>query len=117
MAFRSLEKFFPSLFKALINPASNKTSFFELLSPPYHLFGYNKKTIARLLRGHGFSIQEITIDGGLRTQNKLRNLLDSILRFTAETVNKITNGEMLPFYDLTVWATKEKLTSSSGEGE
>lgn len=117
MAFRFLEKFFPSLFKALINPASNKTSFFELLSPPYHLFGYNKKTIARLLRGHGFLIQEITIDGGLRTQNKLRNFLDSILRFTAETVNKITNGKMFPFYDLTVWATKEKLTSSSGEGE
>lgn len=115
MAF--LEKLFPSLFTALTNPASNKTSFFELLSPPYHLFGYNKKTISRLLRGHGFSIQEITIDGGLRTGNNLRTLLDSILCAFAEIVNKITNGKMLPFYDLTVWARKETAPSLPISGE
>lgn len=117
MAFAFLEKIFPTIFKALVNPASNKAVFFELLGPPYHLFGYNKKTLTRLLQGHGFSIREITIDGGLRTDSKLRKLLEVLLYHFAEIVKKITNGKIIPFYDLTVWAVKETDSSLTLEGE
>lgn len=101
-----IERLFPAFFERLINPASNKESFFELLGPPYHLYGYSAQTVTRLLAGHGFTVERIGIDGGLRTGKGLRDSLDTALRVIARAIHMLSGGRIIFFYDLTAWARK-----------
>lgn|GEM_PF-129357 len=103
-----IERLFPAFFARLINPASNKESFFELLGPPYHLYGHSPGTARRLLEGNGFIVERIGIDGGLRTGGRLRDSLEVVLEALARMIYALSGGRIIFFYDLTVWARKAK---------
>jgi len=103
-----LERVFPGFFVSLINPASNKESFFELLGPPYHLYGYSPGALRRLLEGHGFRVVRTQVDGGLRTGRPLRDALDAALELLARAIHVLSGGRIIFFYDIVAWARKEE---------
>jgi SAM-dependent methyltransferase len=102
-----LEKLFPQIFKRMINPASKKETFFEILGPPYHLFGYTPSSLARLLTDFEFEIKTMEPGGPLRTGKVMRDNAEILLSATARFVWRAF--KMVFHHDLIVWAQRTEL--------
>ncbi len=109
--FRFIETLFSRLgltLAPILNPVSRKRRFFELLGAPYHLFGYNRRTICALLSTAGLEDCRVELGGRLRTGKRLRDLLEALLYAVAATFFRLSLGRMIIYHDMTVYARKKR---------
>jgi SAM-dependent methyltransferase len=109
--FRFIEPLFSRLgltLAPILNPVSRKKRFFELLGAPYHLYGYNRRTICTLLSKAGLGDCRVTLGGRLRTGKKFRDSLELLLYAVAATVFRLSLGRIIIYHDMTVCARKER---------
>jgi SAM-dependent methyltransferase len=100
--------FLNSILNPLINPVSNKSCFFDILSPPYHLWGYTRESMKTLLEKNGFYDIEFILGGRIRIQNPVRDILESALYSLAEIIYQLTRRRILFYHDMTVYAKRRK---------
>jgi SAM-dependent methyltransferase len=91
---------------SVVNPVSRKRQFFELLGAPYHLYGYNRRTICALLGDAGCGDCRITLGGKLRTGRRVRDALEAVLYAVAAAFFRLSFGRIIVYHDLTVCAKK-----------
>jgi SAM-dependent methyltransferase len=101
-------KFLNNLLSGLKNPVSNKKGFFDILSPPYHLWGFDRKSIGLLMQRVGFKDVEFSLGGRIRTKGWLRDTLEYILYSVSSIVYIISGGNLLFYHDMTVYAKRGK---------
>lgn len=90
-----------------VNPVSNKTSFFDVLGAPYHLFGFNKRTLKRILGKSGFKNINFKMTGPVQTGNALRNVLEWCLFLSAKAVFYISFKKLYFYHDIMVYARRK----------
>lgn len=113
--FKFVEAFLPKLGRTLdsmVNPVSRKKRFFDLLGAPYHLYGYNRRTICAMLNGAGFRDCRITLGGRLKTGRPLRDFFETLLYGAATVIFWLSFGKIVAYHDLTVSARKNGCPNS-----
>lgn len=99
--FAALFRFLDKLFKEnLKNPISEKSSVFDLLGPPHHLFGFSQKSLQKLGDIAGFSKMEVVFLEQVLTGHGFRDWLDGSFYQAAKLLHPIT-GRVL-YHDLVV---------------
>ena len=107
--FKFVETFLSKLGRRLdsmVNPVSRKKRFFELLGAPYHLYGYNRRTICAMLERAGFRDCKITLGGRLKTGRRLRDFLETLLHGATSALFVLSFGRIIAYHDLTVAAIR-----------
>ncbi|MEJ2744974.1 MAG: hypothetical protein P8123_04715, partial [bacterium] len=106
LAFETSLKRIGISFSSLVNPLSRKEYLFELLGVPYHIFGYNRKTLSDLMRKAGFHDFDIALDGRISTGRRLRDAIEKMLYATAKAIYWLSFKRIIFYYDISVYAIK-----------
>jgi ubiquinone/menaquinone biosynthesis C-methylase UbiE len=73
--------------------------------PPYHVFGFSKKAIRKLLQKHGFSIIELVAQSGGETILSTGGLRDKVQAMVATQINRLANFTSLAS-NMYIWAVR-----------
>jgi 2-polyprenyl-3-methyl-5-hydroxy-6-metoxy-1,4-benzoquinol methylase len=78
--------------KSIRKETSNEQEPFNVLDPPYNLFGFSPQTLCDLGRRLGFHPLWITNDGMLNRGNLINRVVDSTLKHGATCLKRISRG-------------------------